>query len=52
MKTKGIDWDAAQAIVEAVRPIIMPHALIKKSILEHFKLWPYDEGGYADQEEA
>lgn len=38
----GLSWDEAEAEVRAARPIIMPHAELKKSILTYYKIWPYD----------
>jgi len=42
MRHYKVDWDEAERWVREGRPIIMPHTEIKKSILQYFKLWPYD----------
>lgn len=38
----GLTWDEAESEVRAARPIIMPHPNLKRSILEYYKVWPYD----------
>jgi len=38
----GLTWDEAEKEVRAARPIIQPHPELKRSILQYYKVWPYD----------
>lgn len=38
----GLTWDEAEKEVRDARPIIMPHYALKRSVLEYYKVWPYD----------
>ena len=38
----GLTWDEAEKEVRAARPIIQPHPDLKRSILQYYKVWPYD----------
>jgi len=43
--TLGMTWDDGLTLVEGVRPIVLPHRLLKQSVLRYFRVWPYD-GAY------
>lgn len=38
----GSSWDEAEAEVRTARPIISPHPELKRSILQYYKIRPYD----------